>query len=104
MDLEGGDNGTIKTWWSTILESSTTSATKTHNGVECTYSNNMMALPSLTITGSIKIYKDMNSNNGYQTYIKGADGLGKGITVKITLVPASTTPSAAISSKITSLF
>ena len=59
MDLEGGDNGTIKTWWSTILESSTTSATKTHNGVECTYSNNMMALPSpsllMAASKSIKI-------------------------------------------------
>lgn len=100
MDLEGGDNGTIKTWWSTILESSTTSATKTHNGVECNYSNNMMALPSLTITGSIKIYKDMSSNNGYQTYIKGADELGKGITITITLVTATT----SVSHKITSLF
>lgn len=42
----------------------------------------------------------MNGNNGYQTYIKGADGLGKGITITITLVTATT----SVSHKITSLF
>lgn len=57
MDLEGGDNGTIKTWWSTILESSTTSATKTHNGVECTYSNKMMLYQASLLLAASKSTK-----------------------------------------------
>ena len=99
----------------TLVEGTQT-ATLTHNGVNWKYSNKgaessagqaasvgvhqaqAAQTNAITITGSgIKIYKAMNGNNGYQTYIKGAPTAraeAEGITVKITLVPNTLTASS----------
>ena len=113
-----GEN--VKTGWhigssdGRPLAIDTITATLIHNGVEWTYSNpkggttgradqTTAQTNEITITGTgINIYKAMNGNNGYQTYIKGAPTAraeADGITVKIVLVPASTQQSATRSSK-----
>ena len=101
----GGTDGTVNQGWEIQLPSGTTggqplaestqTATLTHNGVNWKYSNPKGGTTGradqtneITITGTgIKIYKAMNGQNGYQTYIGKEDGTGTGITVKITLVP-----------------
>ena len=94
---------TVKTGWSVssssggqTLADSTQAATLTHNGVNWQYSNKggqTGQTNEITITGTgIKIYKAMNGQNGYQTYIGKEDGTGTGITVKIVIVPASQQP------------
>ena len=102
-NLTGGENATVKTGWgdtgSTTLAQDTTSATKTHNGVKWTYNNDNTTggaaagkTNKITITGTgINIYKAMSGSIGYQTYIKSTTGAraDDGITVTITLVPAS---------------
>ena len=102
------------------LDKTTASATKQHNGVKWTYTNGgttpgAAAGPqgqaaqtdnSITITGSkIKIYKAKNGQNWYQTYINKDPNAQTGkdtsteVTVKITLVPASTQQSTGRSTK-----
>ena len=114
-DLTGGasdDTFVNKNWTNTqstgggalgnnnSLANTTKTATKTHNGVTWTYSNPKGAAAAgakadeaqsnaITITGKVNIYKAMNGNKGYQTYIKNATGARaeEGITVTITLMP-----------------
>ena len=108
-DLTGGasdDTFVNKNWTNTqstdggALGATVQQATKTHNGVTWTYSNPKGAAAAgakadeaqsnaITITGKVNIYKAMNGNKGYQTYIKNATGARaeEGITVTITLMP-----------------
>ena len=86
-----GNNDTDTKWDSTtgnttekIVDSNTTSATLTHNGVKWTYSNpsasstgrdgNGTTDNAITITGQVNIYKAMNGSTGYQTAFKTKEG------------------------------
>ena len=96
-DLTGGDNnGTVKTGWTSntstsqavtesggstsstsSLAESTTSATKTHNGVKWTYKNGSptaagrdSSTNEITIEGKVNIYRSKNGSTSYQTAFK----------------------------------
>ena len=107
--LVGGSTNTIN------LETTTQTATKTHNGVNWKYTNNGVGTGvapgvkadkatsnAITIEGKVKIYKAMSGTTGYQTYINKDPNAATAreeqtVTVTIILVPAS--PASAASAR-----
>ena len=102
--LNGGTD-TDKKWTVSgqpkVIAESDTSATLTHNGVTWTYTKASSSSDnSITISGTVNIYKSKNGTNGYyQTYFgttdSGDKAKPKDVTVKITLVP-NTLPASSL--------